>query len=235
MITLKFELNSTLLNTVPTIKLGINHYTRITVSESPQMLQGRLRLFQEQLFFDLDDKLVTDYPEIKEWRKLWKQLGADPNRYRPSAEALLRRIKKQSYIDTYHTAVDLNNFFSLQHKIPIGIYDLEQITGDVVASLGTENDGYDGLNGRFNSTENIVQLSDDLSSFGSPFVDSTRTAVTTSTTEALHIFYILPSFDVTKSLELTTACGTMFTSLSGGDVRSFVVHEGQNSIDIDVD
>ncbi|WP_438312633.1 B3/B4 domain-containing protein [Sporosarcina sp. FA9] len=232
---MKFELNSTLLNIVPTIKLGINHYTRITVSESPQMLQGRLRLFQEQLFFDLDDKLVTDYPEIKEWRKLWKQLGADPNRYRPSAEALLRRIKKQSYIDSYHTAVDLNNFFSLQHKIPIGIYDLELITGDVVASLGTENDGYAGLNGRFNSMKNIVHLSDDISSFGSPFVDSTRTSVTSSTTDALHVFYIPPSFDVKKSLELTTACGNMFTSMSGGDVRSYVVHEGQSSIVLDED
>ena len=56
-ISLKIEMNSTLFEAVPNLKLGINHYTKITVSESPQMLKGRFRLFQEQLFFELEDKL----------------------------------------------------------------------------------------------------------------------------------------------------------------------------------
>ena len=77
-----------LFETVPNLKLGINHYTKITVSESPQMLKGRLQLFQEQLFFDLEDKTVTDFPGIKEWREVWKSFGANPNRYRHSTEAL---------------------------------------------------------------------------------------------------------------------------------------------------
>ena len=57
-----------LLETMPGLKLGINHYTKITVSESPQMLKGRLQLFQEQLFFELEDKALTDFPGIQEWR-----------------------------------------------------------------------------------------------------------------------------------------------------------------------
>ena len=40
-------------------KIGIIHYNNITVSESPQMLKGRLQLFQEQLYFDLEDKYIT--------------------------------------------------------------------------------------------------------------------------------------------------------------------------------
>lgn len=232
---MKFELNSTLLNIVPEIKLGINHYTRITVSESPQMLQGRLRLFQEQLFFDLDDKLVTDYPEVKEWRELWKQLGADPNENKLSSEALLLRIQKQNYIDTCNTAVDLNNFFSLQHKIPIGIYDLDKINGDIIASLGTDDDGFTGLNDQYNTMINSIQLSDDTSSFASPVVDSKRTAISSRTIDALHVFYIPPSLDVKTSLELTTACGNMFTSMSGGDVRSYLVHQDQTSIILEED
>ena len=96
--------------------------------------------------------------------------------------------------------------------------------------LALKNDGYDGLNGRFNSLSNILLLKDDYSSFGSPFVDSIRTAVTEETTEALHIFYLRPSMDAAEALELTTACGNMFTSISGGDVKSSILHEGQTSI-----
>ena len=227
---LNIEMAAKILQAVPGLKLGINHYTKITVSESPQMLKGRLQLFQEQLFFELEEKSVTDFPGIQEWRAVWKALGADPNRYRHSTEALMRRVKKQNYINPFHSAVDLNNFFSLEHEIPAGIYDFDKIVGNVHISSGAEADGYDGLNGRFNSLHNILLLKDDYSPFGSPFVDSVRTAVTVETTEALHVFFIRPSMDASEALELTTACGNMFTSISGGEVRSYVLHEGQTSI-----
>lgn len=227
---LYIEMAEKIVQAVPGLKLGINHYTKITVSESPQMLKGRLQLFQEQLFFELEDKSVTDFLGIQEWRAVWKMLGSDPNRYRHSTEALMRRVKKQNYINPFHSAVDLNNFFSLQHEIPAGIYDFNKIVGNVRISVGSEETGYDGLNGRFNSLHNILLLKDDYSPFGSPFVDSVRTAVTTETTEALHVFFIRPSMNAEEALELTTACGNMFTSISGGDVRSYVLHEGQTSI-----
>lgn len=226
-------MDTNLFEAVPGLKFGINHYTKITVSESPQMLKGRLRLFQEQLFFELEEKPVTDFIGIKEWRNVWKSLGADPNRYRHSTEALMRRIGKQNYLNPFHSAVDLNTFFSLQHEIPVGIYDIENIVGNVKVSLGADTDGYDGLNGRFNSLNNILLLKDDENPFGSPFVDSVRTAVTGDTVEALHVFFLRPSMDVEEALKLTAACGNMFTGVSGGDVQSYVVHEGQPSIIVD--
>ena len=229
---MNIELAKNLLEAVPDLKLGINHYTKITVSESPQMLKGKLQLFQEQLFFELEDKSITDLAPIKEWRTIWKTLGADPNRYRNSSEALMRRIKQENFIKPFHNAVDLNNFLSLQHSIPMGIYDFQKIVGDVLVTTGTNDDGYDGLNGRFNSLKDIILLKDDYSSFGSPYVDSIRTAVTEETTEALHIYFLRPSMDAAKAFELTRACGNMFTSLSGGDVRSYVLHEGQTSITV---
>ncbi|MHA6261217.1 B3/B4 domain-containing protein [Sporosarcina sp. CAU 1771] len=227
---MKIDINTELFEIVPNLTIGINHYNKIIVSESPQMLLGRMRLFQEHLFFDLEDNAITDFPEIKEWRSVWKSFGADPSRHRPSAEALLRRVKKQNYIQPYHSAVDLNNFFSLQHKIPIGIYDADKVISDVHISIGTENDGYEGINGRFNSMKNIIHLADEEGAFGSPFVDSTRTAVTESTTRALHVFFINPSLDADKALELTTACGNMFTDINGGDVQSYTLRKEQSSI-----
>lgn len=223
---MNIELDLKLLETVPRLKLGINHYTKITVSESPQMLKGRLQLFQEQLFFELDETPLTDFPGIKEWRAIWKSFGADPNRYRHSTEALMRRIKKQNYLTPFHTAVDLNNFLSLQYEIPAGIYDYEKIVDNVRLSSGKGNEGYDGLNGRYNTLE----LQDAIGPFGSPFVDSTRTAVTEETTEAIHVFYLRPSMDATEALQLTTASGNMFTSISGGYASSYVLHVGQPSI-----
>ncbi len=230
---LKIKLDHTLIQAIPNIKLGINHYTKITVSESPQMLKGRLQLFQEQLFFELEEKELTDYAGIQAWRTIWRTLGADPNRYRNSVESLFRRIKKQNYIQPFHSAVDLNNFFSLQYELPIGIYDANSIVGNMNFSVGNEEDGYDGLNGRFNSMHNMPFLKDNYSPFGSPFVDSIRTAVTEETTEAIQLFYLQPTMDSNKAFELTKACGNMFTSISGGDVQSYILHANEPEISLD--
>ena len=126
------------------------------VEESPQMLKGRLQLFQESLFFDLEDKNINDIEEIKEWRSIFKQLGKNPSRYRHSAESLYRRIQKENFLPSMNSAADINNFFSLQYRIPIGIYDLEKISGPVELRVGRADDQYEGLNGRMNQMENFL-------------------------------------------------------------------------------
>ena len=57
------------------------------------MLKGRLQLFQESIYFELEDKKVIDVPGIEEWRHVFKKTGKDPNRYRHSAEALYEGSK----------------------------------------------------------------------------------------------------------------------------------------------
>ncbi|HSP22042.1 MAG TPA: phenylalanine--tRNA ligase beta subunit-related protein [Planococcus sp. (in: firmicutes)] len=204
---------------LPDFKIGTIHYNNITVSESPQMLKGRLQLFQEQLYFDLEDKDITHFPGLLEWQLVWKALGSSPSRYRPSAEALFRRIKKQNYLPSIHSAVDMNNFLSLQYEIPLGLYDADKIDGDVEIALGTAEDQFEGLNNRTNTLEHILVSKDARGAFGSPYVDSTRTAVTENTKNALHIFYLLPSMERDKALELLTAAANMFTGINGGEAE----------------
>lgn len=201
------------------LKVGIIYYTKIVVAESPQMIKGRTQLYQENLYLEMQETPVTERPGISEWRTLWKAFGADPNRYRHSAESLMRRIAKQNYLTPFHSAVDLNNFFSLQYEIPIGIYDITQISGDIGIMLGDEETGYAGLNGRFNSLKNILHTKDADGPFGSPFVDSARTAVTEQTTDALHIFYLRPSLSEAECLKLLNSAGKMFTQVSGGEYQ----------------
>lgn len=214
---MNISINDALFTTNDQLKIGIIHYTKIVVSESPQMIKGRTQLYQENLYLELQENPVTERPGIAEWRKVWKSFGADPNRYRHSAESLMRRIAKQNYLSPVHSAVDLNNFFSLQYEIPIGIYDEEKLEGNIELLLGDENTGYEGLNGRFNSLKNILYSKDANGAFGSPFVDSVRTAVTEQTRHAIQIFYLRPSLDETECLQLLNTAGKMFTQVNGGD------------------
>ncbi|WP_152446424.1 B3/4 domain-containing protein [Bacillus sp. THAF10] len=208
---------------VPSSSFGIILYKGITVGESPQMLKGRIRLFQESLHLDLEDKDMTDIDGVKEWRAYFKKTGTDPSRYRPSVEALYRRIKKGQFLEPIHSAVDLNNFFSLKYEIPFGIYDLSKLEGDVTVSIGDENSSYEGLNGREIKLNQMIHTKDANGPFGSPFVDSVHTSVSEKTTSALHEVYFKPSMGVEECEKMLAAISEMFVQVHGGTAEAQVL------------
>jgi DNA/RNA-binding domain of Phe-tRNA-synthetase-like protein len=213
---LEITISPEIMSLVPGFKMGVITYKDIEVGSSPQMLKGRLQLFQESLFFDLEEKQLSDLKGISEWRSIFKKTGKDPNRYRHSAEALYRRVKKQNYIQSINSATDLNNFLSLKYEIPLGIYDLSQLSGDIMIRMGTEEEVYEGLNGRSNSLHQLIISSDEKGGFGSPYVDSVRSAVTEATRDALHLIYLRPSITVDEGQLLTQSVMNMFTQIHGG-------------------
>ncbi|MDN3018863.1 phenylalanine--tRNA ligase beta subunit-related protein [Paenibacillus sp. BSR1-1] len=223
---MEIHVSSGLFKEIPHFKLGVIEYKGITVGNSPQMLKGRLQMFQESIYFDLEDKNVPELPGIQEWRAIFKKIGKDPNRYRHSAEALYRRVQKQNYLTSVQSVIDINNFFSLQYQVPIGIYDLDRLEGHVDVRLGTEGEEYIGLNGRSNSLERLIVASDLIGPFGSPFVDSARTPVTLDTKNALQIIYLRPSTDLENANRLTESLMNMFIQVHGGD-GSFRILERQ--------
>jgi DNA/RNA-binding domain of Phe-tRNA-synthetase-like protein len=214
---LEIQLSAELIELIPNFKVGIIEYNNITVGDSPQMVKGRLQLFQESIYFELENKNVTDLPGINEWRQVFKMTGKDPNRYRHAAEALMRRVQKQNYLSSIQSAIDINNFFSLQYQVPIGIYDGNQLNEPVTIRIGQEGEEYPGLNGRINSLNNLIISSDRQGPFGSPFVDSERSPVTEKTKNALHIIYLRPSTDMDSAGRLTESLMNMFTQIHGGE------------------
>lgn len=214
---LEITISTILKDKIPQFKAGIITYHQITIGPSPQMLKGRLQLFQESLFFDFQEKEFTDFKGIKEWREVFKAAGTDPSKYRPSTEVLYRRIKKQNYIPSVHSAIDLNNFFSLRFEVPIGIYDCMNITGDVTLTIGEAGDEYIGLDGRLNSMKDMITSIDQAGPFGSPFVDSERTKVTEDTKQMLQIIYFGPLISREDANKQTKALMDMFLQIHGGD------------------
>ncbi|WP_301107361.1 phenylalanine--tRNA ligase beta subunit-related protein [Sporosarcina sp.] len=220
---MQLTIHPSIFTKIPDFKLGMIYYNKTTVSASPQMLKGRLQLFQEQLYFELLDKNISDFPGLEEWQSICRKLGA-AHPVTPSAlEILMNQIKSHKYISSFHSAEDLNVFFSLQYEIPASIYDADKITGNIKLSIGTAEDGYEGLNSQFNTFPSQLLLSDDYSAFGSPHTDSIRTAVTEESENILQLLFIRPSLNAGEAFQLTNACGKMFTSINGGDFSSAIL------------
>ncbi|MDQ0299920.1 DNA/RNA-binding domain of Phe-tRNA-synthetase-like protein [Salibacterium salarium] len=223
-------LENNILHKVPNFKIGMTFHRNIVIDESPKMLKGRLQFFQEKIRTDLLNQTIFDYSGVFEWQDTFKQLGIDPKRYRPSHEALFHRIGKGNDLPFIHSAADLNNFFSLQYEIPIGIYDLNTLDDYIKISLGTEGDSFEGLNGRTNNMYKKPISYDKNGAFGSPIVDSKRSKTDRPTTDVVQIFYLKPSMELNETNKLLKAASKMFTQLHSGDSVTYLLHKNQQEI-----
>ena len=72
---LRLQIAPAILNRIPSFKVGAVLYQGIEINGSPQMLKGRLRLFQESLFFDYADRSIEDESAVKEWHDAFRELN----------------------------------------------------------------------------------------------------------------------------------------------------------------
>jgi len=221
---MKVQLDATVSARLPRLSLGILHYSGASVSDSPKMLQGRIHYFVEGLRLEHDPSRLTEIEGIREWRAAFKQIGTDPSRYRPSSEALLRRLLQGNPFFWINSAVDVNNFFSVRYALPFGIYDQDQLAGNVVLRIGQKGDSYEGLNGREVSMEDKLLLADERGAFGSPIVDSKRTCVTGNSRNLMQVIFFHEHVSPQKKDEIVGSTGRMFTEINGGELsRSYLV------------
>ena len=74
--------------------------------------------------------------------------------------------------------MDVCNLCSLEHQIPLGLYDRDRIKGEVLVRLGRDGEGYEGIRGKHVNLGGRLVLADDDGPFGAPTSDSLRTSVT---------------------------------------------------------
>ncbi|WP_010630547.1 B3/B4 domain-containing protein [Sporolactobacillus vineae] len=211
------SISASLKQVIPDFKAAVICYQHIVISDIPPIISERLPLYYENIRLSLEDQPIQEVPGVSEWRAVFRKVGTDPSRYRPSQEALLRKIRRDGQPHQIHSAVDLNNFFSVQYGIPLGIYDLDRVKLPVQLKIGGAEDRYDGLNGRVMHMENKIVSADSAGAFGSPIVDSKRTCVTEKTKNALQIVYLRPSMSAQEARKLAARTAEMFTQVHGGE------------------
>ena len=130
---------------------------------------------------------INKRPEIAATRKVYKILGKDPNRYRPSAEALCRRILREIPIYKVSTLVDVINLVSIRSGFSIGGFDLEKIQGSIQLGVGTADEEFEAIGRGLLNVEGLPLYSDETGGIGTPTSDNERTKIGGDTTRLLLI------------------------------------------------
>lgn len=147
-------------------------------------------------------------------RRLYRAVGLDPTKTRPSSEALLRRIRKGGGLPRINSVVDVGNWCSVETQLPFGLYDVDRIEGPVEVRLGREGEEYAGIGKDVVHVAGRITLADRLGVFGNPTSDSARTMISEATARVLVVVYAPRqggTAAVDEALNLTAARLQQFT------------------------
>ncbi len=184
----------------------------VTVTDSSDAFWKEANKKLDEISEKLNLEEISQIPSNHTTREAYKKLGKDPSRYRPSAEALLRRVVNGKGLYKVNNLVDCLNLVSVLTGFSIGGFDASKIAGNARLSVGDQSP-YEAI-GRGNlNIEFLPTLYDNLGPFGTPTSDSMRTMITPETTKFLLIFYnFLKADNFSSSSEL---CISLFENFAG--------------------
>lgn len=168
---------------------GVLQFDSVLVSRKSAEVWQELQTLEQELRTRFGAPEQT-LPALRPARVLYRQLGLDPTKHRPSSEALLRRVLKGEELYQINSVVDTCNLCSLRFLLPIGLYDIAKIVGgQVLARLGRAGEGYEAIGKGRIAAEGKLVLVDGQGPFGNPSADSARTMITEATREVMMVIF----------------------------------------------
>lgn len=134
----------------------------------------------------LTTESLKDMTSIQATRRIYKLCGKDPSRYRPSGEALVRRVLQGKGLYQVDTLVDLINLASMKYGYSIGAFDADKFSGyTLTIGIGKEGEPYEGIGRGMINIAGLPVYRDAVGGVGTPTSDHERTKVSLSTTRLL--------------------------------------------------
>ena len=215
---MRLQLDAGLRERIPGIMFGIVTINGVHVREKDEQLWNLIEELSQRLARDYTLDRLSENERIAAVRGLQKAFGFDPTRYRPSSEALLRRVLKGLGLYQINTAVDVNNFCSLEFLLPMCVYDLQHIKGQPCVRIGEPSEQYPGIGRQIFQMENKVVIADDDGIIGNTVSDSERTKVTSTTTDILLVIHAPASSTMQTIERYVSLAGQRMVEFNGGQV-----------------
>ena len=202
---------------------GVAVMAQVTNSAHNAELWREIDAFTRELRAGETAESIKQQPAIAATREAYKRCGKDPSRYRPSAEALRRRLMRGLELYQIDTLVDLINLVSLRTGYSIGGFDADKIQGtDLKLGVGRAEEPFEGIGRGVLNIEGLPVYRDAVGGIGTPTSDNERTKMDLGTQ---HILAIVNGYSGQEGLleaaEMIQELLKKYTSSNGGEIIYF--------------
>jgi DNA/RNA-binding domain of Phe-tRNA-synthetase-like protein len=200
------------------VRIGLVGVAGTSVREGDPALAAEVDAECQALRARYGEGKSSEVPGAADARTLYKALGIDPTKTRPSNEALLRRALKGEGLYRINTLVDALNLASLREQLPFGLYDLDRVRPPVTLRLGGEAESYEGIRKGPVQVAGRPVLVDAEGPFGNPTSDSLRTSITLATTRCPAVAYAPAAYAPARLDDVLDRTAATLVRACGGEV-----------------
>ncbi len=143
---MQFKISNAVLEKFPTVQIGILTVKGIDNTETNQEILNLIKQEQERIRKEFEKKTLSENERIKCWREAFSLFGAKPKKYRCSVENLYRMTLDDIDLTHINKIVDLYNYISLKHMVPVGGDDLDNIEGNITLKISNGTEQFMELN-----------------------------------------------------------------------------------------
>ena len=186
------------------VKLGLVELENVHVELVVPALGEEMDAVCERIRRQTSVEQVAQLDSVRSVRHMFHTWGLDPTRYRPSSEALLRRVAQGKGLYRISNVVDVCNLGSIETGWSYGLYDTAYVQPPITMRLGEPGETYEGIGKQTWHLAVRPVLVDASGPFGSPISDSTRTMIRESTRGVLAVIYApagSPDAEVQRALD----------------------------------
>ena len=205
------------------VKLGIIEAQDVRVEAEHSELAKLLDEVCAQKLKEFTVESLAEAEPVRAVRAIFRGWGMDPSKYRPSSEALLRRVVQGKGLYRVSNVVDIGNLVSIETGWPLGCYDRSRVKEPVELRHGTSGESYEGIGKKTWNLEGRPVLADSAGPFGSPISDSTRSMITESARNVMIVIYVPEgASDASANLAMKRLCERLTTFAGASSVDSTI-------------
>lgn len=212
---MKFSIHDSVRKSKKDCQIGYIMIRDVKVQGTPPSLGQKIFQLQTAIANGYNVEELHDLAQLVGMRGLYKGIDFDKKRYNLVSVENVRNTLQNKQIYYVNSAVTTANYCSIHFLLPFGLYDLDQIKGDIVYGPPTE-ESYLNISGDILQTDSKLFLSDVDGVFGSVNADSRRTAVTLSTRNVLAVVYADEKIKNDEFNDILTSASEMIILYNGG-------------------
>lgn len=134
-----FSIETNVKKKYPSVSIGFAIIKNVRIKKEDKELNRTVQQFVNSQSY-LTNEIISSFPEVLSYRRLYKEMGVDWHSRRPSPEALLRRISQKKELYRVNTCVDAYNIVVMKNKVSVGAFDLNQIEFPTILKFPNNTD-----------------------------------------------------------------------------------------------
>jgi len=143
---MKFKIEDKIFEKYPSLNIGIVIAKGIDDTDESLAALSMLNEQSDSIKSKYNLETLNNEPKIAAWREAYSAFGAKPKKYTCSVENLYRMILEGVHLRHINKIVDIYNYISLKHMVPVGGDDIDTVDGDITLRFATGEESFIRLN-----------------------------------------------------------------------------------------